>query len=98
MSEFGHIAANVKGFGFIDTWGEGPFVIHFGKRKSWRFEDSDRFGPQLLKDSGELRAKPVPSQNNPFWLAHRKWVEQGRQLEADGITCRWYLSPPKADQ
>ena len=86
MSEFGHVT--YRGNGFIgDSWGVGPFVISVAG-KSYRFEDSDRFGPALLKKNGELRENPYPAERSPFWRAHRIWVRQGRRVE-DEINCIW---------
>lgn len=94
MSEFGHIATSGAGFR-VDTWGAGPFVIEAGG-KSFRFEDSDRFGPALLKPDGELRADPWPPERSPFWMAHRAWVKQGRRVTDDGVTCIYEpLKPTK---
>jgi hypothetical protein len=87
VSEFGHIAFRGSGV-CVDTWGAGPFVITVGDR-SWRFEDSDRFGPSLVKKNGDICENPFPGQRSPFWRAHRIWVQQGRRLAEDGTTCVW---------
>lgn len=94
MGEFGHDGAIQPGPGgwCIDAWGAGPFVIEAGG-KSFRFEDSDRFGPSLVNRNGEIRANPFPGQNSPFWNAHRAWVRQGRRLAEDRCTCIY--DPPK---
>ncbi len=52
MSEFGHIAFRGKNV-FIDVWGGGPFIMRV-RDKEWRFEESDRFGPQLVKRNGDI--------------------------------------------
>lgn len=96
-SNFGHNHAvvYVAGSGYamrIDSWGSGPFVIHFGG-KSWRFEDSDQFGPSLITKNGEPRKSPWPNQCNPFWHVHKLWREQGMRLSDDGITCVYDLQP-----
>lgn len=85
MSEFGHFSARVGGV-HIDGWGSGPFTISAAGR-TWRFEDSDRFGPHLVTRNGDLAAKDVPSERSPFWRAHLAWVRQGRRLAEDGSTC-----------
>lgn len=72
----------------VDTWGSGPFLIRVGI-KSFRFEDSDRFGPALVNQDNSIRANPWPGERSPFWRAHRLWVRQGRRVEADGATCIW---------
>lgn len=87
MSEFGHFAARGKGV-FLDSWGGGPFVI-YARGRRYRFEDSDRFGPYLVRKSGEIRHNPYPPEKSPFWRAHRLWVKQGRRVAEDGITCIW---------
>lgn len=87
MSEFGHNYAIGDGF-CIDSWGAGPFVIHVGAQ-SWRFEDSDRFGPSLVKKNGDDGANPFPPERSPFWVAHFAWCKQGRRIAEDGVTCVW---------
>lgn len=86
MSEFGHIHGRGDGV-FFDAWGVGPFVIAAGGR-SYRFEDSDRFGPALVKKNGDPLASPWPPERCPFWRAHSIWRRQGRRTE-DGIICIW---------
>src|SRR4051812_45266535 len=93
MSEFGHnaiISPNVC----IDGWGTGPFVIVAEDGKSYRFEDSDRFGPALVKKNGDPLASPWPSERCAFWRAHRIWKRQGRRTE-DGINCIWDEPKPQ---
>lgn len=93
--EFGHHASVVKVNGYnchIDSWGSGPFVLNV-ERRSFRFEDSDRFGPSLVNKDGEIKAKPYPAASSPFWRWHRLWVRQGRRTEEDWITC--IVDPPK---
>lgn len=82
--EFGHTGVIGPGFCF-DTWGAGPFVMLVGA-KQYRFEDSDRFGPLLLRKDGTT-AKNQPGEKSPFWNAHHAWRRQGMRLEEDGITC-----------
>lgn len=83
--EFGHIAGR-DGSSCIDAWGAGPFVLT-ARGKQYRFEDSDRFGPALVKKNGDPLTNPWPSERSPFWAAHRVWVDQGRRIEADKLTC-----------
>jgi hypothetical protein len=92
MTEFGH-KAFIGGGMCIDSWGVGPFVIAAGG-KSFRFEDSDRFGPSLVKKNGDIAANPWPATGSPFWRAHRIWVRQGRRLE-DGKNCIWDEPKPQ---
>jgi len=90
MSEFGHFAATGAGI-HMDIWGAGPFVISLGPScKFYRFEDSDRFGPVPLKKNGwEVREPGYFGEQSLFWYAWGKWVEQGRRLADDGMTCVW---------
>lgn len=90
MTEFGHEWAVGPGFR-MDNWGVGPFELTIGKIK-YRFEDSDRFGPSMLKRDGELRDKPWFNEGHPFWDHHHWWVSQGRKTEEDGVTCV-YVAP-----
>lgn len=90
MNEFGHFSAIGAGF-CIDAWGAGPFWIRVGK-KTWRFEDSDRFGPTLVDRYGETL--DWPSERSPFWRAHRIWVRQGRRVSEDQMTCMWHEPTP----
>lgn len=83
MSEFGHVGF-IGGGLCIDTWGTGPFVICVDDR-SYRFEDSDRFGPSLINRNGDPKARS-PREGHPFWRVHRIWERQGRRTE-DGINC-----------
>lgn len=90
MNEFGHKAHSGKGF-HIDTWGAGPFKIEVNN-SCYLFEDSDRFGPALLKQNGELRANPYPKEKHPFWNAHWNWRKQGREIQ-EGL-CVWREPKP----
>jgi hypothetical protein len=92
MGEFGHIYGRLAGGGCFDVWGAGPFVIEAEGRR-FRFEDSDRFGPSLVKKNGDIRERPFPAEGSPFWVAHRCWASQGRRLAEDGVTCIW--DPPR---
>ena len=90
MPEFGH--TGVVGAGFcLDSWGAGPFVIEAGG-KSFRFEDSDRFGPSIINLNGEFKARQL-GERSPFWTAHRQWRKQGRRMKDNGLTCIY--DPPK---
>ena len=84
MAEFGHIGAIGNGC-CIDAWGAGPFVIT-AAGKSYRFEDSDRFGPYWLTKAGDISERQ-PGERHPFWKAHRAWFQQGRRMAEDGMTC-----------
>lgn len=87
MGEFGHYAARGADF-CIDSWGSGPFMIESGGR-TFRFEDSDRFGPSLLNENGDIASTCWPSIRSPFWRAHRIWVRQGRRRAGNSVTCVW---------
>lgn len=91
MTEFGHFWCVVPGAA-IDCWGAGPFVIVADKE--YRFEDSDRFGPSLVKKNGDICANPFPPERSPFWNAHAFWVHQGRRMADDGVTCVWTRPKP----
>ena len=84
MTEFGHFGYIGNGI-CLDYWGAGPFVIDV-HGKHYRFEDSDRFGPLLLKKKGEP-AVNQPTERSPFWKAHHLWKQQGRRVGDDGVTC-----------
>jgi hypothetical protein len=90
MAEFGHFG-HIGGGLCIDAWGAGPFVIE-AAGKSYRFEDSDRFGPALISKRGDVLRNPYPPQKSPFWRAHFLWVKQGRKIE-DGL-CVWREPKP----
>jgi hypothetical protein len=85
MAGFGHASAIGADF-CIDGWGAGPFVID-AQGKTFRFEDSDMFGPSLVRKNGDIAANPWPSERSPFWRAHWAWVRQGRRLKEDRMTC-----------
>jgi len=90
MTEFGHTSAAFKIFGHVcrmDNWHAGPFTIAVNGR-TWRFEDSDRFGPAILTKHDEP-VPSVPGGKSPFWPAWEVWKEQGRRVADDGITCVW---------
>lgn len=85
MTEFGH-----KGFiggGCVDSWGAGPFLMTVGE-KTYRFEDSDRFGPVFIRKNGAIKAEQ-PGSRSPFWEGYGPWIQQGRQLAEGGATCIW---------
>jgi hypothetical protein len=63
-------------------WGAGPFTICAGG-KLYRFEDSDMFGPIMIKKDGDPK-KWQPGQYHPFWDAHRAWWKQGRRTIGEG--------------
>jgi|UniRef100_A0A6H1ZAV9 hypothetical protein len=92
MSEFGHFHATGAGF-HMDKWGAGPFVIEY-LGKTFRFEDSDMFGPIRLKKDGDPAENQFFAEKSPFWYAWEKWVDQGRRLSEDGITCVWSHDEP----
>lgn len=92
MGDFGHVGI-ISGGVCLDAWGSGPFVIAVGSRE-WRFEDSDQFGPALIKKNGDLLENPYPGERSPFWRAHRIWRRQGRRVGEDGIRCIWAEPKP----
>jgi hypothetical protein len=92
VSEFGHTGIITPDI-CIDMWGAGPFLIEAGG-KTFRFEDSDRFGPALVKKNGDPLANPWPGEFSAFWRAHRIWRRQGRRLEG-GTHCLWDEPKPE---
>lgn len=66
-------------------WGAGPFVIEVDG-KSFRFDDSDRFGPYIITSAGDIATRQ-PTERSPFWRVHRIWVRQGRRVENE--RCLW---------
>ncbi len=98
-SNFGHMATVGKIGSYavrMDSWGDGPFVLEVDG-KSFRFEDSDRFGTSLLTKSNEVAKNPSPGVRSPFWRAHRIWVRQGRRTEEfeDHWKCVWDEPKPR---
>ena len=91
MSEFGYSERVMNG-AVISSWESGPFTIT-KDGKSWTFEDSDRFGPHILKKTGDISDRQ-PGESSPFWRAHSLWVNQGRRLENDGASCVWHEPKP----
>jgi len=88
--EYGHSGGIVGRGGFIDSWGHGPLIIEVDG-KTFRFEDSDRFGPVPLNADDEPSAKAWFGQRSPFWRGWKLWVAQGRRT-AKGTkaeTCLW---------
>lgn len=91
MTEFGHSHGAIRsghGVAFIDSWGAGPYLIEAGG-KTFRFEDSDRFGPNLVNKDGSVPNRCHPGQRSKFWRAHWLWIQQGRQVKPDKMTCIW---------
>lgn len=86
MNEFGHMAVIVGGF-CVDAWGAGPFKITL-KGRLYLFEDSDRFGPLLLRKDGSV-AERQPGERSPFWIPYHAWRREGRRCAEDGETCLW---------
>jgi hypothetical protein len=94
--DFGHVALKGKVDNYVvrvDGWGVGPFIIICGTN-TFRFEDSDRFGPHLVNKDGSICANPWPPEKSTFWPAYAKWRDAGRPLAADGITCTFTASHP----
>jgi hypothetical protein len=89
---FGHHAINIGG-AHIDIWGAGPFLIRSGKR-SWYFEDSDMFGPVILRKSDMQPHDQQPGDRDPFWTFYNRWRNAGRKsraLRTRGGRLRFYL-------
>lgn len=73
--EFGHVGIIGNGF-CVDKWGVGPFVMSW-RGKKYRFEDSDRFGPTLIRKDGEP-TKKQPDERSPFWDGYKLWRDAER--------------------
>lgn len=82
--EYGHAGYRIP-HGFIDVWGGNEHLIEVNG-KTYRFEDSDRFGPSFIKKNGDI-AVHQPGERHPFWGAYEAWRKQGRQMK-DG-RCVW---------
>ncbi|TCU34076.1 hypothetical protein [Rhizobium azibense] len=87
MSEFGHFHATAAGI-HLDTWGAGSFEIMTSEGIIYRFEVSDRFGPQRLDEDGDIADEQF-GEGHAFWSAWGKWKEQGRRVDDDGVRCLW---------
>lgn len=85
MAEFGHRYACGNDV-CIDSWSAGPFVI-VASGRSFRFEDSARFGPHLVNKDGSIKRNPWPNERSPFWQAYHAWRHQKRRVADDGLTC-----------
>lgn len=89
MGDFGHFWHNSDEL-CIDAWGAGPFVIEVGDKR-YTFEDSDRFGPLLVRKNGSPLDNQ-PGERHPFWIGYNPWRRQGRRV-ADGL-CVWQPFKP----
>ena len=56
--------------------------------KAWTFEDHPRLGPVVLNKRGDV-AKQQPGSRSAFWPAWQAWKEQGKRVQADGLSCMW---------
>ena len=65
--------------------------------KTFRFEDSDRFGPTRLRENNEINERhPYFGHRSAFWPAYDAWKKGGRRVADDRITCIWdTLKPTK---
>lgn len=82
MSEWGHFYLQRGGGFFVDHWGAGPFTITDGQ-KTWRFEDSERFGPVPVNKDGDPNGRFF-GERNRFWKVYYEWVRLGRRVSKDG--------------
>ena len=84
--EFGHNSAIVRTgeiMAFIDSWGAGPFMIRVDGRRIF-FEDSDRFGPVVVRQSDWNPKDRQPGEKSKFWTAVAMWRKAGRPLRGSG--------------
>ena len=86
MAEFGR---NSKAFIIdgrpvhIDGWGAGPFMFRIDGKRIF-FEDSDRWGPSVLRTSDWNPSDRQPGEKSRFWDAYGMWRKAGRPLRGVG--------------
>ena len=83
---FGHEAATINTGGLsahIDIWGAGPFMFRIDGKRVF-FEDSDRFGPAVLRKSDWNPSDRQPGEKSRFWDAYGMWRKAGRPLRGKG--------------
>ena len=70
------------------SFGGPDRIITDSAGRTRRFEDHPHLGPIVLNQRGdEHRAQP--GSRSAFWPAWQAWMDQGKRLEADGLTCIW---------
>lgn len=87
MGEFGHTSARVfvgdGSFAMVDAWGTGPFMFRIDGRRVF-FEDSDMFGPSVLRKSDMQPSDRQPAEKSRFWDAYGMWRKAGRPVRGKG--------------
>jgi hypothetical protein len=84
--EFGHSAGTIKTESFtarIDTWGTGPFMFRINGKRIF-FEDSDMFGPFVIRILDWNPGDRQPGEKSMFWNAYGMWRKAGRPLRGTG--------------
>lgn len=83
MSGYGHKAINghIDGMMFhLDSWG-GPPLVFLIDGKRVLFEDSDMFGPSVLRWSDHHPKAIQPGSRNRFWDAYMMWRKAHRPVK-----------------
>lgn len=87
MAGYGHKATNGLIDGqpfFMDTWA-GPSLVFIIDGKRWLFEDSDMFGPSVLRWSDHHPRANQPGSRSRFWDAYGMWRKAGRPVKMGKI-------------
>ncbi len=66
---------------------DAPAHIIEADGKRWNFEMHRMFGPWVLDKHGDPEDKQ-PGPRSKFWTVVTLWVEQGSQVNAEGV-CVW---------
>ena len=86
MGQFGHHASIVRTKEFsarIDSWGSGPFMFRIDGKRVF-FEDSDMFGPAVVRVRDWNPSDRQPGERSRFWDAYGMWRKAGRPLRGTG--------------
>lgn len=84
--EFGHSVCSIGMADFntrIDSWGSGPFMFRIDGKRVF-FEDSDMFGPVVLRKTDWNPSDRQPGDKSRFWDAYGMWRKAGRPLRGAG--------------
>ena len=86
MGQFGHHASIVRTKEFsarIDSWGSGPFMFRIDGKRVF-LEDSDMFGPAVVRVRDWNPSDRQPGERSRFWDAYGMWRKAGRPLRGTG--------------
>lgn len=97
MSDFGNnsFSGRIDGMAFhVSSYGAGPFMFRIDGKRVF-FEDSDMFGPVVVRKSDWNPSERQPSEKSRFWDAYGMWRKAGRPFRGIGKVkvARW--SEPK---